>query len=219
MGNVSIINFTLLDTAGIMQLIDNKAVITMEKPRKPVLKSKRRVSAAKGEKPEIKKSFSFQLEKTFFLLESIGKRNISKLLEQCRSLDMIEEGNANRKSNSAFPEIDRKHLFYRKIKKDVLAIFEILEKDGLAPQAGIQLIYPPESWLAHISHYHREVIRILERNYGQPVWINLKESGVLSFKTETVFCYLSELKMKSKNVLTVRVASKAFWSGSDARKL
>jgi len=187
-------------------------IIVQQKNKKAISGLKSMVSIREGNQIEMEMESSFELEKMFFLLEWAGNEKASEMVKKCRSLSIAERPDIPQSSEFVFPEADRRYLFYRKIKENILAVFEILEKDGLVLQSGIQLIYPPDRWLGEISSYYQKLLRVLETNYGLPVWINLNEKGILSFESKEAFSYLSEFKMGDKDVLTVRAASRAFWS-------
>jgi hypothetical protein len=192
-------------------------VINIQQKNKKAIPGLRRMVSTLEENPaKTKMRSSFELEKTFFLLELTGNEKVSEMVKKCRSVGIIERPDVSQGSEFVFPEADRRYVFYQKIKENILAVFEILEKDDLVLQSGIQIIYPPDRWLDEISYYYQKLLRILEANYGLPVWVNVNKKGVLSFENKETFSYLSEFKMGDKDVLTVRVASRAFWSDRES---
>lgn len=86
----------------------------------------------------------FNLDETFSLLtDSVPEDKASDLMKKCKEIGMKEIEYLTTGLDSNLPEFDSGDNLVFKTNDDSEARLEILEKDSIIMQAGIQIIYPP----------------------------------------------------------------------------
>ena len=154
----------------------------------------------------------FSLDEIFSLLtESVPEHNASKLFEKCKEIGMREIEYINTGLDSNLPEFDKGYNFVFQINDNVETKLEILEKDFIIMQAGIQSIYSPSIFSSKAKKHFNILKNKSDKYYGEGSPMNMGGVEILNYGNIYSVCYLSKMKSKGRDVINFKVGNRKFW--------
>jgi tetratricopeptide (TPR) repeat protein len=180
------------------------------------------------------------LDNTFSLLiETVGFISAKELVEKCNKMGMKEIPSADYKLDSilgyefidAMRGHDASYIFHYETNDNVMATFEILEKNSAILQAGIQMNYP-EHLSSLFERHYQKLVQLAEAHYGDGLSLKLEDmkgmglelpeitttSGiplkalrdmeVINYGNSKTVCYISKLVFYDRCSLVIRVGNK-----------
>lgn len=154
------------------------------------------------------------LDDIFSLLtDSVPEENASDMVKKCRETRMNEIEYLATAMDSCLPEFDNGYTFVFKTNDDAEARLEILEKDSIIMQAGIQIIYPLKFLFSKSkAEKHSKILKDLSDNYyGESLLMNSGGVEILNYGNISSVCYLSKMRANYRDVITFKVGNRKFW--------
>lgn len=154
----------------------------------------------------------FSLSETFHLItDSVPQDKASDLIKKCKEIGIKEQSYINTGLDSNLPEFDKVYTFVYEIDNGIEAILEILEKNSAILQSGIQIIYPYSFLLSKVKKHFILLKNLSDNFYGSSLPINISGTKILNYGNLSSVCYLSKMKINSRDVINFRVGNKKFW--------
>lgn len=154
----------------------------------------------------------YGLDDTFYLLsKSVGYISAKEFVEKCKKLDMKEQPYITSGFDSNLPNFDKGYVFHYKTDDNERAILEILEKDNMILQAGIQIIYSPSFFPSKIKKHYKKLMELLVDHYGVGLPMNMGNIEMLNYSDSKTVCYISKSKVNNTDALTLRIGDRRFW--------
>lgn len=154
----------------------------------------------------------FNLDKIFSLLtDFVPEDKATNLIDKCKEIGMNEVEYLDTGMDSNLPEFDNGYNFVFKTNNDTETRLEILEKDSIIMQAGIQIIYPPSFFFSIAKKHFKILKRHSDGYYGKCLPMNVGGVVILNYGNILSVCYLSKMKVNGKNVITFKVGNREFW--------
>jgi len=152
------------------------------------------------------------LEDTFSLLtDAVPVDGSTALIKKCKELDMLQIAYVDSGFDSNIPEFDKGYNFVYKTNDSVEAKLEILEKDLIIMQAGIQIIYPPSLLFSKAKNHFNILKRLSDDYYDESLPMNISGAEILNYGNPSSVCYLNRIKALGRNTINFRVGNKTFW--------
>jgi len=154
----------------------------------------------------------YNLNDTFSLLtDSVPIDSTSDFIKKCKEIGMNQIAYVDTGFDSNLPEFDNGYNFIYKTNDGVETRLEILEKDSIIMQAGIQIIYPP-SFLFSKAKKHFSILKGKSDDYyGESLPMNMSGAEILGYGNPSSVCYLSRIKVNDRNVINFKVGNRKFW--------
>jgi len=152
------------------------------------------------------------LDQTFSLLtDSIPIDSATDLVKKCKAVGMNQIAYVDTGLESNLPEFDNGYSFTYKTDDGVEARLEILEKDSIIMQAGIQIIYQP-SFLFSKAKKHFNILKGKSDDYyGESLPMNVSGVEILNYGNPSSVCYLSRMRVNGGDAINFRVGNRKFW--------
>ena len=152
------------------------------------------------------------IDEMFSLLtDSVPIDSPLDLINKCEEIGMNQISYTNSGFDSTLPEFDKGYNFIYNTNDGVEARLEILEKDSIIMQAGIQIIYPPSFFFSKAKKHINILRRKSDDYYGECLPMEMSGSEILNYGNSSSVCYLSKMKVKGSDVINFRVGNRKFW--------
>ncbi|MCG2681028.1 MAG: hypothetical protein L6455_13855 [Kiritimatiellae bacterium] len=151
------------------------------------------------------------------LVNQVGIAKAKDFAEQCLQIAMVESHSPERNMaistlNSNLPPFEVQYHFIFKLDGKHEALFEILGKDGFILQAGYQVVFPTMFiFPSKGENKYRDAMQVLENHYGTGLPMAQQDIEIMNYGNATTVSYVSLMKMKRAQSLTVRVGNRHFW--------
>ena len=151
------------------------------------------------------------------LVNQVGVAKAKDFAEQCLQIAMIESHSPERNLamsmlNSNLPSFEVQYHFIFKLDGECEALFEILGKEGLILQAGSQVVFPTKFLFpSKGKNKYRDAMQVLESHYGTGLPMVQQGVEIMNYGDATTVGYVSLVKMRRAQSLTVRVGNRRFW--------
>lgn len=154
----------------------------------------------------------FSLDETFKLLtDAVPADKASALLKKCKKIGMNEIDYLDTGMDSNLPEFDKGYNLVYQTNDGVDSRLEILVKDSIIMQAGIQIIFPFSLFFSK-SKNHFKILKVHSNNYyGECLPMNMDGAEILNYGNVLSVCYLSKMKVNGKDVINFKVGNRKFW--------
>jgi len=148
------------------------------------------------------------------LFESVGLIPAKELVKKCRDLGMDELPYRDLGYDSTLPSFGEGYLFNYETDDNETAFIEILKKDNMILQAGVQIIYKPSFTSMKMKKHHKYLLELSEKHYGSGLLTKVGYADVTNFGDYKTVCYLSKMKERGVKSITFRIGDKKFWRNS-----
>lgn len=149
---------------------------------------------------------------TFTLLVSFTVFDtVSEFIDNCRALGFVELQYVNIGLDEKLPDFDNGYMFEYKTDDKVTANLEVLEKDGMILQAGIQVIYPKSLLFKRMPKHFEKVVTLADDFYGTGMLTKSDSMEIVNYGNEETVFYVSKVTVNRRDALTFRVGNKQFW--------
>jgi len=135
----------------------------------------------------------------------------SDLVKKCKETGMNEIGYVHTGMDSNLPEFDKGYNLVFKTNDDAEARLEILEKDSIIMQAGIQIVYPTSFFFSKAKKHFKILKDHCDDYFGERLPMNMGGAEILNYGNISSVCYLSKIKVNGRDVINFRVGNKKFW--------
>ena len=153
----------------------------------------------------------FSLDETFSLLtDSVPEDKASDLMKKCKEIGMNEIEYLATGMDSNLPEFDKGYNLVFKTNDDAEARLEILEKDSIIMQAGIQIIYSPSFFFSKAKKHFKILKDHSDIYYGESLPMNMGGAEILNYGNIFSACYLSKMKVNGRDVINFKVGNRKF---------
>ena len=154
----------------------------------------------------------FSLDETFALLtDSVTTDSASELIKECKGIGMKQSAYIDTGMDSILPKFDNGYTFIYQTNDDVEVRLEIIEKDSIIMQAGIQIIYSPSFFFSK-SKKHFDILKYqCDDYYGESLPMSMGGGKILNYGNPLSVCYLSKLKVNGRDVINFKVGNRKFW--------
>ena len=154
----------------------------------------------------------FSLDETFSLLtDSVPEDKASDLMKKCKEIGMNETEYLDSGMDSNLPEFDKGYNLVFKTNDDAEARLEILEKDSIIMQAGVQIIYPPSFFFSKAKKHFKILKDDSHIYYGDSLPMNMGGAEILNYGNIFSVWYLSRMKVNGRDVINFKVGNRKFW--------
>jgi len=154
----------------------------------------------------------FSLDETFSLLtDSVHQDKASDLVKKCKENGMNEIKYFESGMDRNLPEFDKGYNLVFKTNDDAEARLEILEKDTIIMQAGMQIIYPPSIFFSKAKKHFNILKGQCDDYYGESLPMSMCGGKILNYGNPLSVCYLSRLKVNGRDVINFKVGNRKFW--------
>ncbi len=133
------------------------------------------------------------------------------LAEKCRNLGMKEDKFVDLNILGTLPEFDNGFAFIYETDNKVNARLEIIDKDGIIMQAGIQIIYPISVFSSKSTKHFKYLTNKLNEIYGAAMPMDMPGTKILNYGNENSVCYISISTVNKKKCITLKFGNRAFW--------
>ena len=158
------------------------------------------------------KSEMFSLDETFELLtDSVSIDSASDLVKECKRIGMTQIAYVDTGMDSTLPEFDNGYNFIYKTNDGVETRLEILEKDSLIMQLGVQIVYPLSFFFSKAIKHFNILKGLCNDYYGESLPMNIGDAKILNYGNSLSVCYLSRLKVNGRCVINFKVGNRKFW--------
>lgn len=148
------------------------------------------------------------------LFESVGLIPAKELVKKCMDLGMDELPYRDLGHDSTLPSFDEGYMFNYETDDNEIAFLEILEKDNMILQAGIQIIYKPSFTSMKMKKNHKYLLELSEKHYGSGFLTKVGLADVTNFGDYETVCYLSKMKARGVKSIIFRIGDKKYWRNS-----
>ncbi|MDI6766933.1 MAG: hypothetical protein QME52_08940 [Bacteroidota bacterium] len=132
----------------------------------------------------------------------------SQLIEACRKYDMHQIEYININGDLLFKE---GYNFLYNSPNGETARLEIIEKDGVLLQSGIQIIYRPRLLFSKINKDFSVLFNLLKSYYGNEQIQTYQGIIIYNFTNQITQCYLTQSTINKQQVLNCRVSNIEIW--------
>lgn len=154
----------------------------------------------------------YSLDETFSLLtNSVPEDKPSDLIKKCKEIGMNEIEYLDTGMDSNLPEFDKGYNLVFNTNDATEARLEILEKDSIIMQAGIQIIYTPSFFFSKAKKHFKILKDYSGIYYGKSLPMNMDGAEILNYGNILSVCYLSKMKVNGRDVINFRVGNRKFW--------
>lgn len=154
----------------------------------------------------------FSLNETFALLtNSVPVDKASGLINECKGIGMQQIAYVDTGMDSNLPKFDNGYNFIYQANDDVEARLEILEKDSIIMQAGIQITYSPSFFFSKAKKHFNILKDQCDDYYGESLPMSIGGGKILNYGNPLSVCYLSRLKVNGRGVINFKVGNRKFW--------
>ena len=108
------------------------------------------------------------------------------------------------------PEFDKSYKLVYQTDGGIDSRLEILGKDSIIMQTGIQIIFP-HSFFSKSKNHYKTLKSHSENYYGECLPINISGTKFLNYGNALSVCYLSKMKINCRDVINFKVGNRKFW--------
>ena len=191
-----------LDRTSLKQLIkdirvtDNRILKTEENQLINILKGKRFESSVRHGK---------------YLLVDLKPRYLVMHFGMSGDLEYYDNKEDPPKFSKVLYQFDNGFNFIYHTNYYVEARLEILEKDSIIMQAGIQIINSPSFFFSKAKKHFNMLKGRCDDYYGESLPMNIGDAKILNYGNSLSVCYLSRLKVNGRCVINFKVGNRKFW--------
>lgn len=145
------------------------------------------------------------------LVHNTPNKEAKELAEYCRQIGMEEQEFLDLNILDTLPSFDGGYVFTYETDDKLVARLEIIEKNKIVLQVGIQIVYPLTFFFSKMKNHLKLIASELEEIYGPAMPMKVKNIKILNYGNIESVSYISTTKMNGHDVLTIRVGNRIFF--------